>query len=76
VAPGIGPLVPHNTLDRERLTALLRAAYVDARYSFTFHILRENLEMVAQYVSAFRARAERACRDQLAELTAAAQYQA
>ena len=50
VAPDIGPLVPLDALDRERLAALLRAAYVDARYSFTFHISREDLEALAQYV--------------------------
>ena len=58
--------------DRERLTALLRAAYVDARYSFTFEVSREDLEALARYASAFRARAERVCREQLAELAAAA----
>jgi HEPN domain-containing protein len=70
-APGIGPLVPPDAPDRERLAALLRAAYVDARYSFTFHISREDLDVLARYVGAFRTRAEQACRERLAELTAA-----
>jgi HEPN domain-containing protein len=72
VAPGIGPLVPLDAPDRERLAALLRASYVDARYSFAFHISREDLEALARYVGVFRARAERACHEHLAELTAAA----
>jgi HEPN domain-containing protein len=72
VAPGISRLVPLDAPDRERLAALLRAAYVDARYSFTFHISREDLEALAQHIGAFRVRAERACREQLAEQAVAA----
>jgi HEPN domain-containing protein len=72
VAPEIGPLVPLDAPDRERLAALLRAAYVDARYSFTFEVSREDLEPLAQYVGAFRARAERVCHKRLAELAAPA----
>ena len=76
VAPDIGPLVPIDALDRERLAALLRAAYVDARYSFGFDVSRKDLEALAQYVGAFRVRAERACREQLAEVVGTSQYQA
>ena len=72
VAPGIGPLVPLDAPDRERLAALLRAAYVDARYSFTFAVSREDLEALARYASAFRARGERVCEERLAQLAASA----
>jgi HEPN domain-containing protein len=72
VAPGIGPLVPLDAPDRKRLAALVRAAYVDARYSFTFEVSREDLEALAQYACAFRARAQRVCHERLAELAAAA----
>jgi hypothetical protein len=58
--------------ERLGLTALLRVAYVDARYRFGFEVSREDLEVLARYVGAFRARAERACREQLANLAAAA----
>jgi HEPN domain-containing protein len=71
VAPDIGPLVPLDAPDRKCLAALLRAAYVDARYSFTFHISREDLEALARYVDAFRLRAEHACRERLVVLAAA-----
>jgi HEPN domain-containing protein len=71
VAPDIGPLVPSDAPDRERLAALLRAAYVDARYSFGFQVSREELEVLASYVCAFRVRAERACQGRLAELAVA-----
>jgi HEPN domain-containing protein len=71
VAPGIGPLVPLDAPDLERLAALLRAAYVDARYSFEFEVSREDLEVLARYVGAFRARAERACWQRLDSLGAA-----
>jgi hypothetical protein len=47
-------------------------AYVDARYSFGFQVSGEELEALARYVGVFRARAERACRAQLAERAAAA----
>jgi uncharacterized protein len=72
VAPELGPLVPADAPDRKCLAALLRAAYVDARYSFAFEVSREDLKALARYVSAFRARAERACQEHLAELAAAA----
>ena len=72
VAPGIGPLVSIDAPDSKRLAALLRAAYVDARYSFGFQVSGEELEALARYVGAFRARAERACRQRLAELAASA----
>ena len=70
VAPDIGPLVPIDAPDRERLAGLLRAAYVDARYCFSFQVSREDLDALAQYVAGFRVRAERACQVRLAELAA------
>jgi hypothetical protein len=66
-----GPLVPLDAPDRERPAALLRAAYVDARYSFAFQISREDLDVLARYVGAFRLRAEQACRERLVVLAAA-----
>jgi HEPN domain-containing protein len=71
VAPDIGPLVPLDAPDRERLAALLRAAYVDARYSFGFGVSHEELDTLARYVGAFRTRAEQACRERLVFLAAA-----
>jgi HEPN domain-containing protein len=70
--PNLRPVVPRDTPDRRRLAALLRAAYVDARYSFAFEVSREDLEALARHVYAFRARAERACQARLAVLAAAA----
>jgi hypothetical protein len=49
----------------------LDAAYVDARYSFTFEVSREDLEALAWYVGSFKERAERACQERLAELAVA-----
>jgi HEPN domain-containing protein len=74
--PNLGPLVPHDASDRKRLTGLLRAAYVDARYSFAFEVSREELETLARYACAFRARAERASQERLAELATAARVMA
>jgi HEPN domain-containing protein len=70
--PNLGPLVPRDAPNGKRLAALLRAAYVDARYCFAFEASREELRALARYVSAFRARAEHACQEYLAELVAAA----
>jgi HEPN domain-containing protein len=70
--PNLGPLVPQDAPDRKRLTALLRASYVDARYSFAFEVSREDLEALAGYVCAFRIGAEHACRERIAELAVAA----
>jgi predicted nucleotidyltransferase/HEPN domain-containing protein len=74
--PNLGPLVPHDASDRKRLTGLLRAAYVDARYSFAFEVSREELETLTRYACAFRARAERASQERLAELATAARVMA
>jgi HEPN domain-containing protein/predicted nucleotidyltransferase len=74
--PDLGPLVPQDAPDRKRLAGLLRAGYVDARYSLGFQISREDLKALARYVSAFRARAERACQERLAELDATAREMA
>jgi HEPN domain-containing protein/predicted nucleotidyltransferase len=70
--PDLGPLVPHDAPDRRRLTGLLRAAYVDARYSFAFEVSHEDLKALARYACAFRPRAERASRERLAALATAA----
>jgi HEPN domain-containing protein/predicted nucleotidyltransferase len=70
--PNLGPLVPRDAPNGKRLAALLRAAYVDARYCFAFEASREELKALARYVSAFRVRAEHACQEHLAELAAAA----
>jgi HEPN domain-containing protein len=70
--PNLGPLVARDAPNGKRLAALLRAAYVDARYCFAFEASREELKALARYVSTFRARAEHACQEHLAELAAAA----
>jgi HEPN domain-containing protein/predicted nucleotidyltransferase len=70
--PNLGPLVPRDAPNGKRLAALLRAAYVDARYSFAFEVSHQELGALAGYVCAFRARAERACQERIAELAATA----
>jgi uncharacterized protein len=70
--PNLGTLVPRDAPDGKRLAALLRAAYVDARYSFAFQVSHEELAALARYIRAFKARAERACQERLAEPAAAA----
>jgi HEPN domain-containing protein/predicted nucleotidyltransferase len=70
--PNLGPVVPQHATDRRHLAALLRAAYVDARYSFAFEVSPADLDALAGHVGTFRARAERACQERLAELAMAA----
>jgi HEPN domain-containing protein len=70
--PKLGLLLPQDAPDGKRLAALLRAAYVDARYSFAFEVSPADLDALAGHVGAFRARAEGACQERLAELAAAA----
>lgn len=60
------------TPEDEARFKLLKAAYVDARYSMKYRISREDLEILASHVRALRARAERACREHIALLAAAA----
>jgi HEPN domain-containing protein/predicted nucleotidyltransferase len=68
--PDLGPLVPHDAPDRARLAALLRAAYIDARYSLAFDVSRQDTETLTGHIRAFRVRAERACRARIASLAA------
>jgi HEPN domain-containing protein/predicted nucleotidyltransferase len=70
--PNLGPLVAQDAPDHKHLGGLLRAAYVDARYSFAFQVSSEDLEALASYLCAFMSRAERACQERLVELDAAA----
>jgi HEPN domain-containing protein len=69
--PSLGPAVPRSP-GGKHLAALLRAGYVEARYSFGFEVSREDLETLAGYIHAFGARAERVCQARLAELKVAA----
>ena len=70
--PDLGPLVPHDAPDRKRLAALIRAAYIDARYSLAFGVSRQDLEVLAGHIRGFRVRGARACQARLASLAAAA----
>ena len=69
--PDLGPLVPHDIPNHTRLAGLLRTAYIDARYNYTFNISHEDLETLAGYIHVFKAHAERVCRARIAALNAA-----
>jgi hypothetical protein len=45
---------------------------VDARYSFTFDVSREDLDALARHVCAFNAHAQRVCQERLESLGVAA----
>ena len=63
---------PGATPEDEARFKLLKATYVDARYSMKYRISREDLEILAGHVRELRARTERACREHIALLAAAA----
>jgi uncharacterized protein len=63
---------PMATPEDEARFKLLKAAYVDARYSMKYRISCEDLEILAGHVRELRARTERACREHITLLAAAA----
>jgi predicted nucleotidyltransferase/HEPN domain-containing protein len=69
---GIFPRGPGATPEDEARFKLLKAAYVDARYSMKYRISRKDLEILAGHVRELRARTERACREHIALLGAPA----
>ena len=72
VHEGMGGIFPTDTPEGREHFKLLRAAYVDARYSMAYRITREELSILATHVRELRARTERLCRAHIAELAAAA----
>jgi HEPN domain-containing protein/predicted nucleotidyltransferase len=70
------PHGPTATPEENERFKLLKAAYVDARYSMKYRISRADLEILAGHVRELRARTERACREHIELLAAAAAAQA
>jgi HEPN domain-containing protein/predicted nucleotidyltransferase len=69
--PAFRDLFPRATeTDRGRFE-LLQAAYLDARYSMTYTITREDLEALAAPVRTLRDHTEQACRARIAAMTEA-----
>ena len=60
---------PRATDEEEKRFDLLKRAYVDARYSKTYTITREDLEYLAARVGELRAMTEAACRKKIDEFT-------
>ena len=61
---------PRSTAEERRRFELLEAAYLDARYSMSYAISREDLDMLAAPVRELRARTEQACRERIASMAA------
>jgi hypothetical protein len=67
--PAFRDLFPRATAEDRRRFELLEAAYLDARYSLTYAISREDLDSLAAPVRALRDRTEQACRERIASMT-------
>jgi HEPN domain-containing protein/predicted nucleotidyltransferase len=66
--PSFAAIFPRNTGLEERLFDLLRRAYVDARYSRSYSISEEELDLIRKRLDALRIATEDVCRRRIAEL--------
>lgn len=81
MAPGVGNnagfvdisgrcIFPRITAEDRARFDLLEAAYVDARYSLTYSIPRQDLDLLAACVRELLSRTEQACRERIAAMAA------
>lgn len=63
--PGFAGIFPRETPEDDALFKQLKSAYVDARYSRTYHITREELEVLRTRVLDLRERADRYGKEKL-----------
>ena len=66
------PVEPTATAEEVRRVKLLKEAYVEARYSMSYRITREELEWLAERVRDLRARVERVGQERIEILAVAA----
>jgi len=66
--PRFGTVFPRNTSEEEHLFDLLRRAYVDARYSRSYSISEEELELIRRRLETLRVVTEDSCKRRIAEL--------
>ena len=71
LAQSLHDVFPMDTPEDRARFELLESAYVDARYSMTYEISRQDLELLAGHVQELRTRAERACRAHIETLVTA-----
>jgi uncharacterized protein len=67
--PTFRGIFPRATAEDRRRFELLEAAYLEARYSMTYSISREDLDILSAPVRELRARTEQACREHIAAMT-------
>jgi HEPN domain-containing protein len=63
--PALRNVFPRGTPEEDRLSKLLKRAYVDARYDPNFSIIREELAAIAVHVRELRSRVEMVCRKRI-----------
>jgi predicted nucleotidyltransferase/HEPN domain-containing protein len=63
--PMLRKVFPRGTPEEDRLFKLLKSAYVDARYSSTYSVTKEELEAIAGWVRELRERVEKVCRERI-----------
>src|SRR3546814_13249150 len=71
--PSLKDVWPRETRFEKRCYALLRDAYVKARYSRSYHISQEQLDWIAQRVALLQSRVREACEMRIENLAKAAQ---
>src|SRR3546814_11942565 len=71
--PSLKDVWPRETRFEKRCYALLRDAYVKARYSRSYHISQEQLDWIAQRVALLQSRVREACEMRIENLPKAAQ---
>ena len=69
--PAFRDIFPRITAEDRARFDLLEAAYVDARYSLTYSISRQDLDILAACVRELLSRTEQACRERIAAMTSA-----
>jgi uncharacterized protein len=66
--PDFGSVFPKTTPEEERLFALLKKAYIDARYNRNFKIEKEELEYLGSRVMLLKNLTERICKERIGQL--------
>jgi len=71
---GLKTVFPQNTSEEKRLFALLKAAYVDARYNPHFVVTKEDIDALIPKVELLRDITERICKERIGGMGSSTKY--